>query len=74
MGWKEGQGIGPRVPKKIDNDNDGMMQIKYWNSIILEYHWYFRIDIYIIYTFSISNCTSISNIVSCAVNEILNLT
>lgn len=23
MGWKEGQGVGPRVPKKTDADNDG---------------------------------------------------
>ena len=27
MGWKEGQGIGPRVPKKVDNDNDGKLWI-----------------------------------------------
>ena len=27
IGWKEGQGVGPRVAKKIDTDNDGECHI-----------------------------------------------
>ena len=35
MGWKEGQGIGPRVARKVDTENDGGLLFNGRNYFLL---------------------------------------